>query len=101
MQSKISKRIKFKDIPDWFRGRYFLFTLPYGLFYIIGSGLGYSKTGNLFCLFGSGGIGVIFTLMAVGHAIDYYNGARIASFYVAIPFCKLYLPWLYYSLSTI
>ena len=86
---KISKRIKFRDRPDWIKGRYFVYTLPYGIFYIIGAGLGYSRTGNLFCLVISGFIGIMFTLLAIGHIIDYYRGVHIESFYVAIPFSKL------------
>lgn len=86
--ARISKRTKFRDLPDWFMGRYFFFTLPYGLFYIIGAGVGYSRSGNLFCLLGSGGIGIIFTLMAIAHTIDYYRGARIESWFVGIPFSK-------------
>ena len=85
---KISKRIKFRDVPDWFLGRYFLFTIPYGLFYIIGAGIGYSRTGNLFCLLGGGGVGVLFTLLGIVHTVDYYNGARIESWLVGIPFSK-------------
>jgi hypothetical protein len=88
MSTKISKRIKFRDLPDWFRGRYFLFTLPYALFYLIGAGVGYSRTGNLFCLLGSGGIGVLFTLMGIAHTLDYYRGANLESWYVGIPFSK-------------
>ena len=85
---KISKRIKFIDRPDWLMGRYFIWTLPYGLFYIIGAGVGYSRSGNLFCLLISGAIGVLFTLMSIAHMIDYYRGAHIESWYVALPFSK-------------
>lgn len=69
-------------------GRYFIFTLPYALFYIIGAGVGYSRSGNLFCLLISGAIGILFLLLSAGHMIDYYRGANISSFYIAIPFCK-------------
>jgi hypothetical protein len=93
MSTKVSKRIKFKDLPDWFRGRYFLFTLPYALFYLIGAGVGYSRTGNLFCLLGSGGIGVLFTLMGIAHTLDYYRGANLESWYVGIPFSKCSSLW--------
>lgn len=88
MSTKISKRVKFRDRPDWIKGRYFFFTLPYALFFIIGAGVGYGRRGNLFCLLGGGGCGVLFLLLSAGHMIDYYRGVRIESFYVAIPFCK-------------
>lgn len=86
MPPRLSKRIKFKDRPDWIKGRYFLFTYPYALFYIIGAGVGYDKTGNLFCLLISGFCGLLFLLLAIGHTIDYYRGVNIESFFVAIPF---------------
>ncbi len=82
------KRISFKHRPDLIKGRYFVFTLPYGLFYIIGAGLGYAKTKNYFCLFISGFCGVLFILLAIGHAIDYYRGVAVESYFVVIPFSK-------------
>ncbi len=95
MSGRISKRIKFRDRPDWIMGRYFLFTLPYAFFFIIGSIVGYSRRGNLFCLLGGGGVGVLFLLLAAGHMIDYYRQVRIDSFYVGIPFSKLHHLLLY------
>eukprot|EP01032_Pedospumella_encystans_P020623 gene20623-23426_t len=86
MSVRISKRIKFRDRPDWIMGRYFFFTLPYAFFFIIGSIVGYSRRGNLFCLLGGGGVGVLFLLLSTGHMIDYYRQVRIDSFYVGIPF---------------
>jgi len=83
---RISKRIKFKDRPDIVKGRYFAVTLPYGLFYIIGAGVGYSRSGNLFCLLISGFLGILFTLLAIAHMIDYYRGVQLESYFVAIPF---------------
>jgi hypothetical protein len=83
---KVSRRTKLRDYPDWILGRYFLYTFPYGLFYIIGAGVGYSRTGNLFCLLGSGGIGCLMIVLAMGHSIDYYRRVHIESFYIAIPF---------------
>lgn len=82
---KSTKRIKFKDKFDYLCGRYFIFTFFYGIFYIVGAGIGYSRTENLFCLIPSGIIGIIFTLFSVGHCIDYYRRVDIESFYVAIP----------------
>lgn len=82
------KRIPFRDQPDWIKGRYFVFTFPYGLFYIIGASMGYTKTKNLFCLCISGFCGVLFLLLSVGHAIDYFRGVAVESFYVAIPFSE-------------
>ena len=90
MSARISKRIKFRDRPDWIMGRYFFFTLPYAFFFIIGSIVGYSRRGNLFCLLGGGGVGVLFLLLSAGHMIDYYRQVRIDSFYVGIPFSKLH-----------
>ena len=84
----VSKRTKFKDRPDCFRGRYFIFTFPYAIFYVVGAAVGYSKTRNNFCLGFSGGCGFVLLLLALGHAIDYYRGVAIESFYVAIPFSK-------------
>lgn len=92
MSTRISKRVSFRDRPDWIMGRYFFFTLPYALFFIIGSIIGYSRTGNLFCLLGGGGVGVLFLLLSAGHMIDYYRQVRIDSFYVGIPFSKLHQP---------
>jgi hypothetical protein len=65
-----------------------VFTLPYGLFYIVGAGLGYAKTKNYFCLFISGFCGVLFMLLAIGHAIDYYRGVAVESYFVVIPFSE-------------
>ena len=91
MSARISKRTKFRDRPDWIMGRYFFFTLPYAFFFIIGSIVGYSRRGNLFCLLGGGGVGVLFLLLSAGHMIDYYRQVRIDSFYVGIPFSKFHL----------
>ena len=92
-------RIKFKDRSDCFRGRYFYFTFPYGIFYIIGAIVGYSKTENKFCLGFSGGSGLILLILAVGHAIDYYRGVSIESFYVAIPFSNYIFPIVYLAIN--
>lgn len=98
MSNKISKRIRFKDRPDWINGRYFIFTLPYSIFYIVGAILGYSKTKNLFCLCFSGFCGILFLLLSIGHIIDYYRGVSIESFYVAIPLCMYYQVSMYVSI---
>lgn len=82
------KRIPFKNQPDIVKGRYFFLTFPYGLFYIIGAAMGYNKTQNLFCLFISGGIGVLFVLLSLAHAFDYYRGVAVESYFVVIPFSK-------------
>ncbi|KAJ1406157.1 hypothetical protein B484DRAFT_456905 [Ochromonadaceae sp. CCMP2298] len=82
----ISKRIKYRDRPDAIKGRYFAFTLPYGLFYIVGAGVGYSKSGNLFCLIISGFLGILFVLLSLAHMIDYYRGVQLESYFVFIPF---------------
>ena len=87
-RSTISKRIKFRDRPDLFNGKYFYITAPYGLFYLIGGIVGYSITSNLFCLLISGFIGIMFIVLSITHAIDYYNKAPIASLYVSLPFSK-------------
>lgn len=96
MSTKLSKRIKFRDRPDILNGKYFIITLPYGLFYLIGAAVGYSKTSNLFCLLMSGFIGILFIILSIAHAIDYYAGANISSFYVSIPFSKLMFLFLIY-----
>ena len=84
------RRIPFRDRPDFIRGRYFVFTLPYSLFYIVGAGVGYSRSQNLFCLLISGFIGVLLLLLSIGHAIDFFRGVAIESFFVVIPFSKCY-----------
>jgi hypothetical protein len=89
-RGRSSKRIKFKDRYDYINGRYFIFTILYGLFYIVGACVGYSRTKNLFCLLGSGLTGILLVLLSIGHAIDYYRKADIESFYVALP-CVLSL----------
>jgi hypothetical protein len=80
------KRIKFKYRPDFINGRYFLFTYPYAVFYLIGAAVGYSRSKNLICLLVSGFCGILFLLLSIGHSIDYYRGASIEGFYLAIPF---------------
>jgi len=88
IRSSISKRIKFHDRPDLFNGKYFYITAPYGLFYLLGGIIGYNITYNLFCLLISCSIGILFIILSIAHAIDYYNKAPIASFYVSFPFGK-------------
>ena len=90
IRSSISKRIKFHDRPDLFNGKYFYITAPYGLFYLLGGIIGYNITYNLFCLLISCSIGILFIILSIAHAIDYYNKAPIASFYVSLPFGKNY-----------
>lgn len=87
-RSTISKRIKFRDRPDLFNGRYFIITAFYGLYYFLGGIIGYSIKSNLFCLLISGFIGLLLIILSIAHGIDYYNKAPIASFYVSIPFRK-------------
>jgi hypothetical protein len=87
----ISKRIKFRDRPDFFRGRYFIFTFPYGVFFVSGGIIGYLRTENLFCLIISCFIGLLLLLLSIGHSIDYYNGASIEAIYISIPLCKNFL----------
>jgi len=84
--TKLSKRIKFRDRPDIFRGRYFYFTAVYGLFFVIGGIVGYSIKKNVFCLGLSVPCGVVLCVLAIVHAIDYYRGVSIEAIYIMIPF---------------
>jgi hypothetical protein len=79
--SKRRKHIEFKP------GLYFIYTIPYGIYYVIGAGLGYSRPphSNL-CLYLSGGLGILLTLLGIGHAIEWYRGIDIEAFYILLPF---------------
>ncbi len=82
------KRLPWRDKPDFVFGRYFFWTIPYGLFYLIGGIVGYSKTSNWFCLGISGGCGLILIVLGAAHSIDYYRGVNLEAIYLAIPFSK-------------
>ena len=84
-RGRSEKRIKFKDKYDCINGRYFIFTLPYGLYYIISAIVIYSGSKSLLFLLVSGILGLLLVLLGVGHSIDYYRKADIESLYVAIP----------------
>jgi len=90
---KSNLRIKFKDRYDYICGRYFFFTLANGIFYLVGAGVGYSKSKNLFCLLISGFLGISSILLSLGHAIDYYRKVDIEAFYVSLP-CGAFNSWL-------
>jgi hypothetical protein len=82
------KHMSFHDRPDCIRSRYFYFSFVYGLFFVIGAGLGYARKGNLFCLLGSGGIGILLIAISIIHGVDYYKGAPLESTFTAIPLSK-------------
>jgi hypothetical protein len=84
------RRQPWKDRHDALFGRYFFWTIPYGLFYIIGAGVGFGKTGNWFCLGISGGCGLVIEALGVAHCVDYYRGVNIEAIYLAIPFGKVH-----------
>lgn len=86
----LSKRVKFKDRPDWIRGKYWVFTFLYSLFYLIGAAIGFERSKNYFCLGFSGGFGLFLLVLATAHTIDFYRGVAIESLYVAVPFSKYY-----------
>ena len=83
-----SKRLSFRDRPDFIKSRYFFYTFFYAWFFIVGAGWGYSAKGNLFCLIISGFIGLMFLLFSIVHGYDYYNGAPLESMYISVPFSK-------------
>lgn len=66
-------------------GAYFLYTIPYGLYYIAGAIAGYVKKNSLICLLVSGILGLILLLLGLGHLYEYKHGITIEKFYVALP----------------
>ena len=60
------RRIKWKDKPDFIRGRYFVFSIFYGLFYMCGAYIGYMRSHNIFCLIFSGVSGLVIELLSIG-----------------------------------
>jgi hypothetical protein len=74
---------------DVIMGRYFVFTFFYGLVYVSGAIVGYQKARSLICLLVSGILGIVYILMGIGHAIDFYRpGVYLEAFYVVLPFGK-------------
>lgn len=73
---------------DYLRSWFFIFTLSYAIYYIIGAGVGFSYSGNYFCLGISGGIGVLLLLIGVGHAVDHFRSATIETIYFSVPFSE-------------
>ncbi len=92
LRQKNPKRLPWKDKKDIIYGRYFIWTIPYGLFYIIGAGVGYGKSGNWFCLGISGSCGLIILILGVANCIDYYKGVNLEAIYLAIPFGNSIFP---------
>ena len=86
LRKKNPKRLPWKDRPDFVYGRYFFFTIPYALFYVIGAVVGFSRTGNWFCLGLSGGLGLLMLVLGIAHAYDYYRGVQLEAVYLAAPF---------------
>mmetsp|Transcript_10116 Transcript_10116/g.9070 ORF Transcript_10116/g.9070 Transcript_10116/m.9070 type:complete len:173 (+) Transcript_10116:42-560(+) len=84
-----SKRRSLQELRsrnDFIRGRYFIFTLLYGLTLFGGAFAGFAKVRSLVCLLVSGVIGLFLIVLSIGHGIDYYRpGVMIESFYVVIP----------------
>ena len=69
-----SKRKKHTVFVPW---PYFLYTIPYGIYYITGAIVGYARTKNLICLFVSGIAGILILLLGIGHFIEYRRGIEI------------------------
>jgi hypothetical protein len=88
LRKKNPRRLPWKDQTDWIYGRYFLFTYPYALFYLIGGIVGFVRKGSWWCLGFSGGSGLVMLVLAIAHSIDYYRGVSIEAIYIALPFGK-------------
>lgn len=74
---------------DVIMGRYFIGTFLIGVIYCVGAGLGFTKARSAVCLIVSGILGLIFIVVSIAHAIDFYTpGVAIETLYVAIPFSK-------------
>lgn len=78
----VSKRRKKVELSP---GLYFLYTIPYGIYYLIGAGVGYSRKESLLCLLLGGSLGVIIFFLGVGHVIEHYRGIPIEHFYLVLP----------------
>eukprot|EP00981_Chlorochromonas_danica_P014125 scaffold7410_cov169-Ochromonas_danica.AAC.10 len=70
----------------WLKRRYFFFTVPYGLFYLVGGIVGYAKFHSFLCLLLSGGCGLVIFLLGVAHAVDHFRGAPSEFLFISIPF---------------
>ncbi len=86
---KNPRRMKFYEVYDYINHRYFVWTIAYALFYIIGGGIGYSKTKNIYCIIMGLIVGFILLFVGIGHAVDYYRGVSLESVYVTVPWGKL------------
>lgn len=85
LRHKNPKRLPWKDKKDFIFGRYFFWTIPYGVFYLIGAAVGFGRTGNWFCFGISGGCGLLILILGIAHYIDYYRGVYLEAVYLAIP----------------
>lgn len=86
LRNKNPKRLPWRDQRDIIFGRYFFWTIPYGLFYLIGAFVGFSRTRNWFCLGISGSCGILIEILGIAHCIDYYRGVNLEAIYLAVPF---------------
>lgn len=66
-------------------GAYFLYTIPYGLYYITGAVVGYVNTNSFLCLLISGLLGVLLFLVGVGHFYEYRRGMVVEKIYLMLP----------------
>ena len=67
------------------RGPFYIYTILYGLFYIVGSLLGYARTGSVVCLSASLPLGLLILLLGGGHAIDCRRNIAIEPVYLLLP----------------
>lgn len=67
-------------------GRFYFFTIFYGLWFLVGAFVGFARKGSYLCLGLSGTLGLLMILLGFGHLIEYNRAVPIESIYATIPF---------------